>query len=83
MADGDIQYCKDILQPCLYSYPKGVIFLFYAGRIEEITGNMDGVSMGEGVKYFYCNFHAGRSTDEITENRIWMGVGGRGEVEST
>ncbi|XP_072032025.1 tetratricopeptide repeat protein 39B-like isoform X2 [Amphiura filiformis] len=41
MADGDIQYAKDVLQPCLYNYPKGVIFLFYAGRIEEITGNMD------------------------------------------
>ncbi len=45
MADGDIQYAKEILQPCLYNYPKGVIFLFYAGRIEEITGNMDQVGL--------------------------------------
>eukprot|EP00057_Strongylocentrotus_purpuratus_P007116 XP_011661590.1 PREDICTED: tetratricopeptide repeat protein 39B [Strongylocentrotus purpuratus] len=40
-ADGDIEFARQILEPCLRNYPKGVIFLFLAARIEEISGNMD------------------------------------------
>ncbi|XP_043550813.1 tetratricopeptide repeat protein 39A isoform X2 [Chiloscyllium plagiosum] len=30
-----------LLQPYLIRYPKGAIFLFFSGRIEEIKGNLD------------------------------------------
>lgn len=40
-ADGDIDLARQILEPCLRNYPKGVIFLFLAARIEEISGNLD------------------------------------------
>ncbi|XP_022087352.1 tetratricopeptide repeat protein 39B-like isoform X1 [Acanthaster planci] len=39
-ADGDIEHSKTILSPCLEKYPTGVIFQYFDGRIEEITGNL-------------------------------------------
>ncbi|XP_071500422.1 tetratricopeptide repeat protein 39B-like [Diadema antillarum] len=40
-ADGDINLARRVLEPCLEKYPKGVIFLFFAARIEEISGNLN------------------------------------------
>ncbi|KAF1385716.1 hypothetical protein PFLUV_G00110680 [Perca fluviatilis] len=41
-GEGDVQDAEKLLQPYLKKYPKGSIFLFFAGRIEEIKGNLDG-----------------------------------------
>ncbi|XP_044157757.1 tetratricopeptide repeat protein 39A isoform X1 [Bufo gargarizans] len=38
---GNIEEAEILLQPYLKRYPKGAIFLFFAGRIEEIKGNVD------------------------------------------
>uniref|UniRef100_A0A8C5R3S0 Tetratricopeptide repeat domain 39A n=1 Tax=Leptobrachium leishanense TaxID=445787 RepID=A0A8C5R3S0_9ANUR len=38
---GNIEEAEKLLQPYLSRYPKGAIFLFFAGRIEEIKGNID------------------------------------------
>ncbi|XP_013413737.2 tetratricopeptide repeat protein 39B isoform X1 [Lingula anatina] len=40
-ADGDIPLAETVLTPCLQSYPRGALFLFFAGRIEEIKANLD------------------------------------------
>lgn len=40
-ADGDIELSEKLLLPCLKKYPKGALFLFFAGRLEEIKGNLD------------------------------------------
>ena len=44
LADGDIDLADRLLQPCLVQYPRGALFLFYAGRIHEIRGEIDEVS---------------------------------------
>ncbi|XP_061539922.1 tetratricopeptide repeat protein 39A isoform X1 [Phycodurus eques] len=41
-GEGDVEDAEKLLQPYLKKYPKGSIFLFFAGRIEEIKGNLDG-----------------------------------------
>ncbi|XP_052776395.1 tetratricopeptide repeat protein 39B-like [Mya arenaria] len=41
LADGDIDMADRLLQPCLQTYPKGALFLFYAGRVAEIRGQID------------------------------------------
>ncbi|XP_012677008.2 tetratricopeptide repeat protein 39A isoform X2 [Clupea harengus] len=40
-GEGDVQDAEKLLQPYLKQYPKGSIFLFFAGRIEVIKGNLD------------------------------------------
>nr|XP_061833751.1 tetratricopeptide repeat protein 39A-like isoform X1 [Nerophis lumbriciformis]XP_061833752.1 tetratricopeptide repeat protein 39A-like isoform X1 [Nerophis lumbriciformis] len=40
-GEGDVEDAEKLLQPFLKKYPKGSIFLFFAGRIEEIRGNLD------------------------------------------
>uniref|UniRef100_A0A673AZF1 Tetratricopeptide repeat domain 39A n=1 Tax=Sphaeramia orbicularis TaxID=375764 RepID=A0A673AZF1_9TELE len=40
-GEGDVDDAEKLLQPYLKKYPKGSIFLFFAGRIEEIKGNLD------------------------------------------
>ncbi|XP_076860023.1 tetratricopeptide repeat protein 39A isoform X2 [Brachyhypopomus gauderio] len=40
-GEGDVEDAEKLLQPYLTLYPKGSIFLFFAGRIEEIKGNLD------------------------------------------
>ncbi|KAG8436919.1 hypothetical protein GDO86_007849 [Hymenochirus boettgeri] len=40
-GNGDIVEAEKLLEPYLQRYPKGAIFLFFAGRIEEIKGNID------------------------------------------
>ncbi|KAI2661823.1 Tetratricopeptide repeat protein 39A [Labeo rohita] len=40
-GEGDVEDAEKLLKPYLKKYPKGSIFLFFAGRIEEIKGNLD------------------------------------------
>ena len=42
-ADGDIEFSERLLSVCLSYYPQGALFLFFAGRVEEIKGNIDDV----------------------------------------
>ncbi|XP_038307948.1 tetratricopeptide repeat protein 39A isoform X7 [Canis lupus familiaris] len=37
----NVEEAEKLLQPYLKRYPKGAIFLFFAGRIEAIKGNVD------------------------------------------
>ncbi|XP_076462469.1 tetratricopeptide repeat protein 39B-like [Babylonia areolata] len=41
LGDGDIDLATQLSQQCLETFPKGALFLFFAGRIEEISGNID------------------------------------------
>uniref|UniRef100_A0A8C4YGU9 Tetratricopeptide repeat domain 39A n=1 Tax=Gopherus evgoodei TaxID=1825980 RepID=A0A8C4YGU9_9SAUR len=38
---GNVEEAERLLKPYLARYPKGAIFLFFAGRIETIKGNID------------------------------------------
>ncbi|KAJ8367152.1 hypothetical protein AAFF_G00330500 [Aldrovandia affinis] len=40
-GEGDVGDAERLLRPYLEKYPKGAIFLFFAGRIEVIKGNLD------------------------------------------
>uniref|UniRef100_A0A3Q4MRF4 Tetratricopeptide repeat domain 39A n=1 Tax=Neolamprologus brichardi TaxID=32507 RepID=A0A3Q4MRF4_NEOBR len=59
-GEGDVEDAEKLLEPYLKKYPKGSIFLFFAGRIEEIKGNLDAVSdlfsLGESVCVCVCVF---------------------------
>ncbi|XP_025109099.1 tetratricopeptide repeat protein 39B-like [Pomacea canaliculata] len=41
LGDGDVDLASSLLSPCLQTFPKGALFLFFAGRIEEIRANID------------------------------------------
>ena len=45
VADGDIDLADRLLKPCLQQYPKGALFLFYAGRVQEIKGQIEEVTI--------------------------------------
>ncbi|XP_013930469.1 PREDICTED: tetratricopeptide repeat protein 39A, partial [Thamnophis sirtalis] len=41
IGKGNVEEAEKLLKPYLIRYPKGAIFLFFAGRIETIRGNID------------------------------------------
>ncbi|BFZ16413.1 hypothetical protein BsWGS_19452 [Bradybaena similaris] len=41
LGDGDIELATRLLEPCLRDHPKGALFLFFAGRLEEVEGHID------------------------------------------
>lgn len=40
-GEGDVAEAEQLLEPFRRRYPQGAIFLFFAGRTEEIKGNID------------------------------------------
>jgi len=40
-GDGDLDFAEKILEMALEKHPKGALFLFYAGRLQEMRGNLD------------------------------------------
>ncbi|XP_035388205.1 tetratricopeptide repeat protein 39A isoform X2 [Electrophorus electricus] len=40
-GEGDVADAENLLNPFRLRYPHGAIFLFFAGRVEEIKGNVD------------------------------------------
>ncbi|XP_056609731.1 tetratricopeptide repeat protein 39A isoform X2 [Triplophysa dalaica] len=40
-GEGDVEDAERLLKPFRLRYPRGAIFLFFAGRAEEIKGNID------------------------------------------
>uniref|UniRef100_A0A672H0S1 Tetratricopeptide repeat protein 39A-like n=1 Tax=Salarias fasciatus TaxID=181472 RepID=A0A672H0S1_SALFA len=40
-GEGEVAEAETLLKPFQLRYPQGAIFLFFAGRIEEIKGNID------------------------------------------
>ncbi|KAK1877323.1 Tetratricopeptide repeat protein 39A [Dissostichus eleginoides] len=40
-GEGDVTEAEKLLKPFRLRYPRGAIFLFFAGRTEEIKGNID------------------------------------------
>ncbi|TRY56052.1 hypothetical protein DNTS_017902 [Danionella cerebrum] len=40
-GEGDVEEAERLLKPFRLRYPRGAIFLFFAGRAEEIKGNID------------------------------------------
>uniref|UniRef100_A0A3Q4H7U6 Zgc:158403 n=1 Tax=Neolamprologus brichardi TaxID=32507 RepID=A0A3Q4H7U6_NEOBR len=46
-GEGEVVEAERLLKPFRLRYPRGAIFLFFAGRTEEIKGNID-----EAVKFF-------------------------------
>ncbi|KAI8509645.1 Tetratricopeptide repeat protein 39B [Branchiostoma belcheri] len=43
LGDGDLELADRILQPCLKKYPQGALFLFLAGRMAEVCGDVQAV----------------------------------------
>ncbi|KAI4881320.1 hypothetical protein NFI96_029929 [Prochilodus magdalenae] len=43
-GEGDVADAEKLLKPFRLRYPRGAIFLFFAGRVEEIKGNVDEAS---------------------------------------
>lgn len=41
IQDPDATYTNNILQSCLDKFPEGAIFLYYAGRLEQVQGKID------------------------------------------
>ncbi|CAL1544810.1 unnamed protein product [Lymnaea stagnalis] len=41
LGDGDIDLATEVLSPCLKDHPKGALFLFFSGRLEEVKGHID------------------------------------------
>ncbi|KXJ18335.1 tetratricopeptide repeat protein 39B [Exaiptasia diaphana] len=41
IGDGDVEYADEVLQPFIKAFPKGAIFLYFAGRIRQIQGRLD------------------------------------------
>lgn len=39
--DGDIDWCEDTIERELKSYPNGIWFLFFKGRLELVKGNIE------------------------------------------
>ncbi|KTG03360.1 hypothetical protein cypCar_00018514 [Cyprinus carpio] len=40
-GEGEVEEAEQLLKPFRLRYPRGAIFLFFAGRAEEIKGNID------------------------------------------
>ncbi|KAH0618627.1 hypothetical protein JD844_018008 [Phrynosoma platyrhinos] len=61
IGKGNVEEAEKLLKPYLTRYPKGAIFLFFAGRIEAIRGNIDGaISRFEeccGAQQHWKQFH--------------------------
>ncbi|XP_019634534.1 PREDICTED: tetratricopeptide repeat protein 39B-like [Branchiostoma belcheri] len=45
LGDGDLELADRILQPCLRKYPQGALFLFFAGRMAEVRGDVPAAIM--------------------------------------
>ncbi|XP_029638641.1 tetratricopeptide repeat protein 39A isoform X1 [Octopus sinensis] len=41
LGDGDVDYAAKVLKPCIKTYPKGALFLFFSGRVEVVRANID------------------------------------------
>lgn len=41
IGDGDIALAEEIIEPFLKAFPKGAIFLYYAGRTKQVQGKLD------------------------------------------
>ncbi|KAK3698174.1 hypothetical protein QZH41_019271, partial [Actinostola sp. cb2023] len=41
IGDGDVDYADEVLQPFIKAFPKGAIFLYFAGRIRQVQGLLD------------------------------------------
>ncbi|TFK01370.1 NTPase KAP family P-loop domain-containing protein 1 [Platysternon megacephalum] len=55
IGEDDFTEAESLLRPYLLRYPKSAIFLFFAGRIEEIKGN---------ISEAICRFEAGCSAQQ-------------------
>uniref|UniRef100_A0A670XZC4 Tetratricopeptide repeat domain 39A n=1 Tax=Pseudonaja textilis TaxID=8673 RepID=A0A670XZC4_PSETE len=51
MGKGNAEEAEKLLKSYLARYPKGAIFLFFAGRIETMRGNIDG---GSNLRFEEC-----------------------------
>ncbi|XP_063787332.1 tetratricopeptide repeat protein 39A-like isoform X1 [Pseudophryne corroboree] len=66
IGDEDVTEADDLLQPYLSRYPKSAIFLFFAGRIEEIKGNID-----EAIRWFEDGCSAQQSWKQFHHMCYW------------
>ncbi|XP_063305589.1 tetratricopeptide repeat protein 39A-like isoform X1 [Pelobates fuscus] len=66
IGEDNLSEAQAILQPYLTSYPKSAIFLFFAGRIEEIKGNID-----EAVNWFELGCSAQQSWKQFHHMCYW------------
>nr|XP_005994203.1 PREDICTED: tetratricopeptide repeat protein 39A-like isoform X1 [Latimeria chalumnae] len=66
VGEKDTTEAEQLLTPLLARYPKGVLFLFFAGRIEEIKGNIE-----EGIERFEEGCAAQHSWQEFHHMCYW------------
>ncbi|XP_053573847.1 tetratricopeptide repeat protein 39A isoform X2 [Bombina bombina] len=65
-GDVSVTEAESLLQPYLSRYPKSAIFLFFAGRIEEIKGNID-----EAVRWFEVGCSVQQSWKQFHHMCYW------------
>uniref|UniRef100_A0A674M9F3 Zgc:158403 n=1 Tax=Takifugu rubripes TaxID=31033 RepID=A0A674M9F3_TAKRU len=56
-GEGEVTEAESLLKPFRQHYPRGAIFLFFAGRTEEIKGNIDEVFYGCKAQQAWKQFH--------------------------
>ncbi|XP_056426421.1 tetratricopeptide repeat protein 39A-like isoform X2 [Hyla sarda] len=66
IGDEDIREADSLLEPYLSRYPKSAIFLFFAGRTEEIKGNID-----EAIHWFEEGCSAQQSWKQFHHMCYW------------
>ncbi|XP_067278596.1 tetratricopeptide repeat protein 39A isoform X2 [Pseudorasbora parva] len=62
-GEGEVEEAERLLKPFLLRYPRGAIFLFFAGRAEEIKGNID-----EAVALF----EDGCKAQQVWKQQVWF-----------
>ncbi|KAM4677147.1 tetratricopeptide repeat protein 39A-like [Discoglossus pictus] len=65
-GDVSVTEAESLLQPYLSRYPQSAIFLFFAGRIEEIKGNID-----EAIRWFEEGCSAQQSWKQFHHMCYW------------
>ncbi|KAM4036964.1 tetratricopeptide repeat protein 39A-like [Anomaloglossus baeobatrachus] len=66
IGEEDVTEADSLLQPYLSRYPKSAIFLFFAGRIEEIKGNID-----QAIHWFEVGCSAQQSWKQFHHMCYW------------
>ncbi|KAG9473110.1 hypothetical protein GDO78_014728 [Eleutherodactylus coqui] len=66
IGEEDIKEADSLLQPYISRYPKSAIFLFFAGRIEEIKGNID-----QAIQWFEDGCSAQQSWKQFHHMCYW------------
>ncbi|EDV22324.1 uncharacterized protein TRIADDRAFT_28582, partial [Trichoplax adhaerens] len=52
-GEGDLNFAQTVLQPCLAKYPEAALFLYFAGRLHLVKGDID-----KAIAYFHDSINS-------------------------